>query len=285
MIARSFALLAALLLASCSEAPPERDWPEASPALWEVTSPRGNKAWLFGTIHALPEGVEWSTPALEESLDEADMLVVEIADLGDAGAMQSAFNALAFTPGLGDYRERASAQILTQLNAEDATRGARFADDLEDWAVALQISSLLSEGEADNGVDRALLAMDKPRQGLESYASQFAMFDGLSPQAQAKLVEAVLLEEEAQDQAALEVAWLAGDLDYLASTSDAAMLAHPELREALLARRNAYFVAQILPLIAENREPFVAVGTAHMLYEDGLPALLAARGYQVTRIQ
>ena len=42
---------------------------------------------------------------------------------------------------------------------------------------------------------------------------------------------------------------------------------------------------RIAQLLEAGQRPFVAVGTGHMIGEDGLPALLAERGYTVRRIQ
>ena len=85
MIGRILALALALAAALAACGGPEEDWPPPSPALWEVSGPDGETGWLFGTIHALPEGVEWETPALEAALDRADALVVEVANLGEDG--------------------------------------------------------------------------------------------------------------------------------------------------------------------------------------------------------
>ena len=93
-------------------------------------------------------------------------------------------------------------------------------------------------------------------------------------------------EGEAADDPArgLEL-WLAGDMDGLEALGRAGMLGDPELREALLDARNHAWMNRIAPLVAEGRRPFVAVGAAHMLGAGGLPALLAARGYTVRRVQ
>jgi uncharacterized protein YbaP (TraB family) len=59
----------------------------------------------------------------------------------------------------------------------------------------------------------------------------------------------------------------------------------PALYEALLKRRNQ---AWAQALVAEMDRPgveLVAVGALHMAGEDGLPALMAARGFQVRRVQ
>jgi uncharacterized protein YbaP (TraB family) len=102
------ALLGALWLAGCDVLPaePAHDWPAPSPALWEVTVPGGDqRIWLFGTVHALPDGVEWRTPALEEALAGSDMLVVEIADLDDPSG-PSLFEEMSHTPGQPPLTER-----------------------------------------------------------------------------------------------------------------------------------------------------------------------------------
>ena len=77
------ALAGALALTGCGG--PAREWPEPSPALWEVTGPDGAQGWLFGTIHSLPEGARWRTPAVDEALARSSLLVVEVAELGRGG--------------------------------------------------------------------------------------------------------------------------------------------------------------------------------------------------------
>src|ERR1043166_1518461 len=77
--------LAVLLLAAC--APQQR----AHPALWQVRGPNGAQGWLFGTVHVLPAGLDWQTPALDRALDHAGLLVFEIDPRSDPAAARRVF--------------------------------------------------------------------------------------------------------------------------------------------------------------------------------------------------
>ncbi len=286
MRARRLALAAALTLAACT-GEPEHDWPEPSPALWELSGRNGEKAWLFGTIHALPDGAEWRTPAFERAFAEADLIMVEIGDLGDSSAAARAFDRLAESEGLPALSARlapadrpALVALMTQAGMDDADFW-----DTETWAAALLLANAVRDSDTHNGVDRDLLDDGKPVEPLESFAGQFARFDALDETAQRELLagiarEAVLDEEDEQ-----VTAWLTGDLADLEGEMDDMFHNQPALRQTLLLDRNALFAARIVKTIEERRIPFVAVGAGHMLGPDGLPALLAARGYTVARVQ
>ena len=287
MIARLLLGVAlALGLAAC-QAEPAHDWPDPSPALWRVTAPDGQQGWLFGTVHALPDGAEWQTALSEEALGQAGLLVVEIAALGQDQAGAEAFASLSQSPGLPPLLERVGAQdraLVAGLLEASGQDESTFAE-VETWAAAIMLSGSERLGDPENGVDRALLDRGLPVEGLETHASQFALFDGLSAQDQADLLVAVA-REAAQGNAeqALEE-WLTGDLPALERRAFSGMMADDGLREALLDGRNRRWAARIADLVAAGRRPFVGVGAAHMLGQGGLPALLAARGFRVERIQ
>ena len=78
--------------------------------------------------------------------------------------------------------------------------------------------------------------------------------------------------------------YLAGDAAGLEQLTHDGMLANEEIRDALLTRRNASWLAPIEALLADDPQPLIAVGAAHMVGDDGLVALLRARGYTVRRL-
>ena len=283
------ALAGALWLVSCggSDRAPDRAWPAPSPALWEVTAPDGDKAWLFGTVHALPDGVAWRTPAFEAAFDDAELLVVEIAALGDTAQAFPIFQRLSVTDGLPQLSHRVTGPdravveaLLDQVDARESDYDA-----MESWAAAMVLAGGVRLGDPDNGVDRAVLDSGKPAEGLETFAQQFALFDALPQTEQNDLLVAVAHEATGSDPAAALEFWLEGDVGALEQLAQAGMLGDPELRAALLDGRNRAWLDRIVPLIDEGRQPFVAVGAAHMLGNGGLPALLAQRGFTVRRLQ
>lgn len=287
-------LLACLALAGCREAPPPPPptaETTARPALWAVDDDAGQTAgWLFGTIHALPDGTRWRTGAVTAALGRAGVLVVEVRNLDQQAITRTFTRIAANTPGppLLDRLPPASRRDLRALLSEQGVPATRF-DGLETWAAALALARLGAAGEPENGVDRALIARFAPRpvRELEGAAAQLAIFDALPEEDQRAMLAAVVAEHgegEAQ-QAAMARAWLAGDLARLQRLARRGLLSDADLYEALLAGRNRAWAQRILPMLERGDRPFVAVGAAHMLGADGLPALLAAQGYAVRRIQ
>jgi len=279
------ALLAAFGLLSCRTQ--HNDWPAPSPALWQVTGPHGETGWLFGTIHALPKGARWETPALDRTLDRAGLLVVEIANLSNSAAQAQAFAAVSRSAGLPPLLSRVAPSARPAL-AKALERGGLQEHDfasVESWAAALIIANAGHAGEAENGVDRALLGRRLPTVGLEGFAEQFALFDRMPEREQDDLLRLSAEDDDPREERRLTLAWIKGDLAALDREADDGILADPELRRTLLIDRNRAWVDRIVPLLQQGRRPFVAVGADHMLGDVGLPAQLQHRGFTVRRIQ
>jgi len=282
---RAPVLLLLALLTACAKPQPAR------PALWEVNGPGGEKGWLFGTIHQLPREADWRTPTVSRALDQADSLVLEIAAIDDDAKTAAAFTALAKSPNLPPLSRRIDPKLRSALDkviAEDRLDPAALSA-LETWAAALTLASASSKDTSpDNGIDRALVRAfpDKTRLEFEGAQDQLAIFDRLPETDQRSLLEATLRDDpgEASEEQLAE-AWRKGDMNVIARETRTGMLANPALRKALYLDRNLAWQAKLEAILRQGRRPFVAVGAAHMAGSDGLPALLAARGWKVMRIQ
>lgn len=291
MIGRAFlAGAGALLLAACGDTPPP---PAAdNPLLWEIASADGQvEGWLYGTIHALPDGVDWQTAPVRNVVEAADYLVLEVADLDDRAAIQQAFLDEARSvghPPLTDRVDTARRAVLREL-ADDTPYSNGDYRQIETWAAALILAQAIRTGaDSANGVDRALARLFRGRriEQLEGAARQFAIFDALAEQDQRVMLAAVVDQAERGDEAPDPVAlWLAGDEQALMAETGRGMLADPEIREALLDSRNRDWAARARTLLEDPQRPLIAVGAAHLVGPDGLVALLKAQGFDVRRLR
>jgi uncharacterized protein YbaP (TraB family) len=286
------ALPLALALAACGRDAPRTDLPKPAPALWSVTTPDGKPAgYLFGTIHALPDGAEWRTPAIDKAIVDSDLLVVEAKDLDDTAKLSSAFTRMSHTADLPPLGERVPANLRARLAALLAKGGYREADfkAIETWGAAIMLSQVADKSSGDNGVDRALLHDFRARDvtELEGIEGQFSIFDRLPEADQRDLLGAVAEDDtmDANDDARLARLWLKGDMAAIAQEGDTGMLADPGLRQALLTDRNRDWAQKLFGIYRTGKRPFVAVGAAHLAPPGGLAELLAADGYTVARVR
>lgn len=279
-------------LAGCSDAPGKAgsDRP-ANPLVYELASADGTvEGWMIGTIHALPSGTDWRTPATDKAVREADLLVVEVKGLGDEAGVARTFAVLAAGPGLPPLDQRVPPDLaapLAKLLARSGTSPDRFAS-TETWAAAIALARIDAVGDPANGVDRALMDdfASRPVRELEGAQAQLSIFDRLPETQQRAMLAAVVGDSESsrKDPERLQRAWLSGDAATIEASTREGFLANPALHEALLAARNRRWADALVPMLREKPRPLIAVGTAHLVGPEGLVALMEARGYRVRRI-
>lgn len=279
----------ALILTQQSTTTPWRK--TASPLLYEIASADGAvEGWMLGTIHALPGGTDWRTPATARVIANADLLVVEIANLDNGSSVRQTFAELANTPELAPLSQRIPADLvptLAVLMQRGGLEPGRFTS-TETWAAAIALAQIDAAGDPANGADRALLRdfAGRPVRELEGARGQLLIFDSLPESAQRAMLAAVVRGSEAarKDPSRLQRAWLAGDEVTIEQSTREGFLADPVLRDALLVARNRRWLAAIVPALEQQPRPLIAVGAAHLVGPDGLASLLAAQGYLVRRL-
>jgi uncharacterized protein YbaP (TraB family) len=281
------ALLLTFALAACSPQPQP-----ARPAFWQVTGPNGEKAWLLGTIHALPQPAAWRSPAIDKAFAEADSVAVEVSGLGDAAAMSSAYARLSASAGLPPLAQRIDPAMRAALAERLKRAGQSEADyaNTETWGAALMLARADATPEdSANGIDRAVLRLARGKRVIEfeGAEAQFGIFDALPETEQRDLLEAVLREGAAPAGAGADLAeaWRRGDFAAIEAETHRGLLADPELRAALFTGRNRTWADRMASEFSAGHKLFVAVGAAHMAGKDGLAAMLAARGFKVERLQ
>ena len=294
--------MASLLLTACNSAPDPvtlNTVKTGTPALWKVSGTKPGQvgvAYMFGTIHILPNDVQWRTPALETVIAESDHLVIEVLGLDDPQSAAKIFSRLAVSPGQEQLDTRIKPSLRDDLDRIiDASKiSQRTLNRMETWAAALSLASAQTRSlglDSSGGVEKKLTAqfekVGKPIVALETIESQLSYFDRL-PETQQRLMLTSVIEESVDSQQAFEElfnAWMTGDLEQIVTLSDTGILNDPKTREFLLVTRNADWAEQLDKRLQKPGTSLVAVGAAHLAGPDAVQEMLAQRGYKVEKIQ
>ena len=78
-------------------------------------------------------------------------------------------------------------------------------------------------------------------------------------------------------------AWSFGNVAAMEKLTLDALKEAPELYQRLLVERNHNWIPHVETCLKQNAGCFIVVGAAHLVGPDGLPALLAKKGYKVTQ--
>ena len=105
--------------------------------------------------------------------------------------------------------------------------------------------------------------------------------------AQRELLEGAI-EEPAKAKVqfdAMLAAWMSGDVDAIGRTFNAEFQSSPELKDALLLRRNANWSYWLHSRLAQPGKVLVAVGAGHLAGSNSVVEMLKKRGLRVQRVQ
>jgi uncharacterized protein YbaP (TraB family) len=274
-------------------APPPAITSVGRPALWKL-SDEDTTIYLFGTIHALPRGIDWFNGPVVSAFDASHELVTEIVP-EEPAQMQKIVLDKAVLPKGQTLRGLMSAKDKAAYEAALGDLGLPPAvfDAFEPWyaAVGLSMLPLMREGyDRANGVEDALDARAKaakrPHLALETAEQQLSLFDSLPMPVQQNYLGEVVdqLPQIGAKLGMMVEAWKTGDAAALARLmNDEAD--DPVLLKTLLIDRNRAWASWIDRRMDKPGIVFIAVGAGHLAGPGSVQDQLAALGLTTQRLQ
>jgi len=265
----------------------------AGPAMWKVAD-EDTTIYLFGTVHVLPEGIDWYDDTIDTALMGSDVFVTEIPmDASSEAAMQQLTMTKGMLPAGTTLRSLLTPEQTTVYEAALAKLGAPAAafDPFKPWLAGLTLSilPLMQQGYTPGaGVEKVLLTKvgDKQQGALETAEFQLGIFDGMPRDAQVSfMMEAAEGMDEVKPMLDRMVAeWAEGDADELAAIMNEGMT-DPAVAEALLYSRNANWADWIDARMDAPGTVFIAVGAGHLAGAKSVQDYLAEKGITVSRVK
>lgn len=263
--------------------------------LWRARKD-GRDSWLYGTLHVARKPWAFPGPQVRSALQASDKLALEL-DMMDPELLRRLAMVMVASPNQrplpGELQRR-----LRDQSAAACVGGELAALRPEMQAVTLTVMIGRRAGlEAAYGIDMFLAGyarqLNKPVMSLETPEAQIGMLLQATPEDTEKFVDRALSDLEnglaLPTLNRLAEAWARADWNELSHYADWCRCLETEADRALMRRlideRNQAMVRQFQARHAAGEKLFVAVGALHMIGPEGLPALLAAQGFEVQRIE
>lgn len=302
MIARILSPLALLL---STAAPAQQSLPteqpvvaepaalEVHPALWRVAD-EDTTVYLFGTIHLLPQGLNWFQGPLAEAFAAADELVTEIPEI-DPQASQAVLLKRGILPAGQSLRDQMTPKqrLLFEKTLASFDLAPAAFDRFKPWYAAVVLSTLPLQRKGyslANGVETDLAnrnaTLQRSRIGLETLDYQLGLFDAFPAKVQRRYLFEVIaaLPQIDKDVGEMVEAWRIGDAAKLATLMNADQ-DDPAMVAALLTNRNKAWAQWIKARLARPGTSFVAVGAGHLGGKGSVQDQLQALGVKSARVQ
>ena len=289
---KSCAFIPLLALGACGGEPASTLPPQ--PPMW-IVSDADSEITLYPTIHILPDGMKWQSDELTRRLADAEEVWFEIMPGSETDPnLQATMMRLGMAPGSSLSSQLTAAEV-TALREAIAPLGMPFeaVDAMRPWLASTLVSvgALVQKGfNPDAGVEKQLqpLVKDKKIRAFESAESQLKMLAAIPEAQQFQMLRDTLGEMDESIDMLNEMArdWSTGDVKDLEEELLSEMKSEmPIVYAAVFTARNENWANQIEIEMKGAGTDFMAVGAGHLVGEDGVPAILKARGYKVERLR
>lgn len=312
MLKKLMLAASALALSACATtpaAPPEPAFDYTGPALWKFGD-EDTTVYLFGTIHVLPEGLDWLDPTVANAIASSDEYVSEIdtslipdydpasgapppPEIMQIAQMQMSLAQLQTGGTLRDLmNDEDRAEYEAALASLDLPAAAL--DQFEPWFASmtmLQLALPKAGYDPKDGVELMLdpLIEGKNRTAFETIEMQMQFFDSLPMESQLimldqgaeSLVDLSEMDEQFQQMVS---EWVEGDADGLASVINDNLDDDPAVYDVLLTQRNIRWADWLVERLDRPGTVFVAVGAGHLGGANSVQDLLAERGVETERV-
>ena len=265
----------------------------AEPPVW-VVKDKNSELVLFGSVHILPRGLDWTPPVLDRALKAADDIWFELPIDAES---EAATSILATKAGVLPA-DQSLFKLLPPRDSELMSKVAAaydvspvLLDRLQPWLAEIALAGGAYRrlgADAASGVEKTIAAMATPkarRRAFETPAEQVALLSsGTMDEQIASLRETLHEMDEKPDEFQILVkAWTDGDIQILDREALAPIRdATPGLFRRLVTDRNARWTKILDARLKGRGRTVVVVGIGHLIGPDGVPARLRALGYSVT---
>lgn len=263
--------------------------------MWQMNGD-SNHIYLLGSVHLLRADDHPLPAIIDEVYDEAETLIMEM-DVDDVDPVE----AQKIVTELGLIKDDRSLSDLMgpSLYAEAEAFAANVNIPLamlastEPWLAAVTVEQLMLTRIGFNpkyGIENHLATKagtdNKEVIGFETVRQQLEFLDNMSLESQRSLL-LQSLEESNEIETIMDDlvrAWRYGDLEFLEREMLAEMKAYPELYKTIVVDRNRNWAERIDALLSDEDDYLIVVGALHLIGDEGVPALLTARGHDVVQL-
>ena len=270
----------------------------AEPALWTL-SDEDTTISIVGTVHYLPEDLDWRTGKIGDAFDAAHTVCFEL----DAEARAAESAVMMFERGIFKKGDRLSNHLtneqVSELQEIAEYLGIPFEslNVMKPWFASLTMEEyMVDRMDLGDGVEftlypevaasgKALCELESPEEQLGHWIEMdledqievlFLEYPGTED---LSLEEQIEFSEDQFDQ--LVEDWVEGDVAALDQLINTEASLSKSFHDALLVKRNRNWIPRIEALLETEGEIFVAVGAAHLAGDDSVIKMLRDRGHKI----